>query len=62
MSLRLEGAAPQPEGPRTCPGCGMVYYGPMNQTHEILCPLRQKGLIDKWGRPLPLKSRPCAHP
>ena len=58
MSLRLEGAAPQPEGPRTCPGCGQVYYGPMNQTHEILCPLIQKGLMDEWTRPIPQNPKP----
>ena len=51
LALRFEGPPPEPERPNTCPSCGQVYYGPINQTHEILCPLIERGDLDEWTRP-----------
>ena len=52
LGYRFEGAAPQPLEPCACPSCGQIFYGHINLTHEILCPLIQKGQMDKWTRPI----------
>ena len=52
LELRQEGADPQPLEPSTCSSCGQVFYGYINLTHEILCPLIQKGQMDKLTKPI----------